>query len=213
MLLGRLGSLYDISQEGDTTQRKIVDFAIQKLLGGFDSLDVNAVGASTTPLDRTLACLSIRLPLEFDFSHPEAHDLVRKQIEHHMQLCTLQIKGTHGSGFSLPRVPSRYSPRQPPRPWPRARKARYNNYRVTCINHGERGELVAALLIMQARDALVGESGTRWVYVHDFMENLLGDSASTDSALPSFSLSGEGQRSLADTFGNARMWFNHVLKF
>ena len=29
---------------------------------------------------------------------------------------------------------------------------------VNCINHGERGELVAALLVMQARDAVASET-------------------------------------------------------
>lgn len=81
------------------------------------------------------------------------------------------------------------------------------------INHGERGELVAAMLVMQARDALtVGKESRRWAYVCDFMESLLGDFARTNVTLPSMTFSKKENQSLAETFKDARMWFNHVLK-
>ena len=81
-----------------------------------------------------------------------------------------------------------------------------------CIHHGDRGELVAALLVMQARDALTrGKESRRWVYVCDFLESLLGDSAKISNR-PSVTLSKEEDRSLEETFKDARMWFNHVLK-
>ena len=81
-----------------------------------------------------------------------------------------------------------------------------------CINHGEHGELVAALLVMQARDALVKDSNQRWVYVCEFLETLLGASVLTATTKPSMAYSGEAERSLTDTFKDARMWFNHVIK-
>jgi len=80
-----------------------------------------------------------------------------------------------------------------------------------CINHGERGELVAALLVMQARDATL-KKGQRWVYVPDFLDTLLGGRTRTDTALPSATLSLEDYKPLATTFEGARMWFNHVVK-
>jgi hypothetical protein len=79
-----------------------------------------------------------------------------------------------------------------------------------CINLGERGELVAALLVMQARDALTTESNRRWVFVPEFIEKLLGASART--AGESKLYAGQDQKPLDDRFKNARMWFNHVLK-
>ena len=84
-----------------------------------------------------------------------------------------------------------------------------------CINHGDRGELIATLLVMQARDALAKSTGQRWVYVHKFIEKLLGASPSTATSMPynvCSGPSGEGRQSLADRFKNSRMWFNHVLK-
>ncbi len=66
-------------------------FATQKLLGGYEDINANADDASH--VDRSLACLSVRFPLEFDFSDPNARSLVRKQIEHHMRLCTIATSG------------------------------------------------------------------------------------------------------------------------
>jgi hypothetical protein len=43
-----------------------------------------------------------------------------------------------------------------------------------CVDRGQRGELVAALILMQARDkASQSMGGTRWVSVSTFMEALL----------------------------------------
>jgi hypothetical protein len=44
---------------------------------------------------------------------------------------------------------------------------------MNCIYRGRRGELAAALLIMQAYDAARVVSGRRWVSVVNFMEALL----------------------------------------
>jgi len=54
---------------------------------------------------------------------------------------------------------------------PVCRLATHSN--LHCIDHGGRGELVAALIIMQARDAAFFSSGRRWVSVGDFMKALL----------------------------------------
>jgi hypothetical protein len=84
---------------------------------------------------------------------------------------------------------------------------------TSCVNYGERGELVAALLVMQARDAVASATESRWVTVGDFMKKLLGDSAARiDSVVPSFARPGEGENTLANTFADSRIWFNHVLK-
>ena len=65
-----------------------------------------------------------------------------------------------------------------------------------CINHGEHGELVAALLVMQAHDALVKDSNQRWVYICEFLETLLallGASVLTATTKPSMAYSGEAK--------------------
>ena len=188
-----------------------MDFAIQKLLGGFNNLDSPQ---SSEHLDRTLACLSVRVPLDFNFSHANAHRLVRKQIERHMRLCTVATSGfellltTTGSEPLLAEAAVQIMDQSKNSPIHHLSFHIDNN----CVNYGERGELVAALLVMQARDALASTSNSRWVSVGDFMKTLLGASARIDSALPSFARDGEEQKSLANTFEHSRIWFNHVLK-
>jgi len=188
-------------------------FATQKLLGGYEDINANADDASH--VDRSLACLSVRFPLEFDFSDPNARSLVRKQIEHHMRLCTIATSGlevlfsTVGSEPLLAEAAAKAMAAVNTRPIRQLTKHMGKN----CINHGERGELVAALLVMQARDALTtGEESRRWMHVCDFMHSLLGDAARTSLAFPSVSLSEKEHQTLARTFKDARMWFNHVLK-
>jgi hypothetical protein len=176
-----------------------VQFVIQKLLGGFNDL-----GDPQSPdyLDRTLACLSVRVPLEFNFSHSNAHHIVRKQIERHMRLCTIDT-----SGFELLFTTTGSEPLLAEAAFMVVNKSTKspiyhlsNHMDTNCVNYGERGELVAALLVMQARDAVAIASKSRWVSVGDFMKTLLGDSARIDSALPSFARDGEEQKSLASTF-------------
>jgi hypothetical protein len=81
-----------------------------------------------------------------------------------------------------------------------------------CINYGERGELVAALLVMQMHDALASTLDLRLVSVGGFMRSLLSTFACIKSALPLFVCDGEGKKSLAKTFKHSHIWFNHILK-
>ena len=157
----------------------------------------------------------MRFPLEFDFSDPNARSLVRKQIKHHMRLCTIATGGlevlfsTVGSEPLLAEAAAKVMARGNASPIRQLSKLVGKN----CINHGERGELVAALLVMQARDALTtGDKSSRWVSVCDFMHSLLGDAARTNLAFPSVAFSEQEHQPLATAFKNARMWFNHILK-
>ena len=209
-LSSRFASRYLASkQQEDFNQSTIMRFAIQKLLGGFDDL-----GNPTLPdyLDRTLACLSVRVPLEFSFSHPKPRHIVAKLIERHMRLCTIATSGfdllltTAGSEPVLAEAAFKVVNKSMNSPIYHLSIHMDNN----CVNYGERGELVAALLVMQARDALASTSESRWVSVGEFMKRLLGDSI--DSALPFFARDAEEQSTLANTFEHSRIWFNHVLK-
>jgi len=196
----------------------MLHFATQKLLGGPNHTRTNTGDTSITPTDRSIACLSVRFPLEFDFSDPNARSLVRKQIEHHMRLCTIATSGfevlfsTVGSEPLLAEAASHYMMTSGTSPI----RELSDNMDQNCINHGERGELVelvAALLIMQARDAVTKGSNRRWIYVREFMESLLGASAAqTTTVLPYKVHSNEDKKTLADGFKDARMWFNHVVK-
>jgi hypothetical protein len=182
------------------------------LLGGSHSIEANDGDTSITTTDRSIACLSVRFPLDFDFSDPDARHLVRKQVERHMRLCTTAASGFEelfsivGSEPLLAEAASHIMADSKTSPIRELSIHMDKN----CINHGERGELVAALLVMQARDAPTTASNRRWVFVPEFIEKLPGASARTvgESKL----LSGKDPKPLNDRFENARMWFNHALK-
>jgi hypothetical protein len=131
-----------------------VSVARFKLLGGQAQLDVTD---HTTCLNRILTYFSVRFPLEFNFADPEAHTLVRKQVENHMRLCTTVTSGfevlltTIGSEPLLAEAAKEAMDETNESP-----VEHLSSYMdVNCIDHGQRGELlVAALLIMQARDSV-----------------------------------------------------------
>src|SRR5258708_38224803 len=81
-------------------------------------------------------------------------------------------------------------------------------------DRGRRGELVAALLIMQAYDAARESSRRRWVSV-DFMEGLLPPSAYNtllQSAPTSYPMDHDDNTPFEARFKDYRMWFNHIIK-
>jgi len=85
---------------------------------------------------------------------------------------------------------------------------------LNSIDRGRRGELVAALLIMQAYDAARESSRRRWVSV-DFMEALLPPSAYNtllQSAPTSYPMDHDDNTSFEARFKDYGMWFNHIIK-
>ena len=86
---------------------------------------------------------------------------------------------------------------------------------LNCIDRGRRGELVAALLIMQAYDAARVFSAKRWVSMANFMEALLPPSkynALLQSRPTSWPISHYHQETFEAIFKDYDMWFNHIIK-
>jgi hypothetical protein len=81
-----------------------------------------------------------------------------------------------------------------------------------CIEHG-RGELVAALLVMRARDAASAVTGKRWVLVSDFMRALFPRSIyeTLQGSMPTLWREGE-DKTFGETFEDYALWFNHVIR-
>ena len=90
-----------------------------------------------------------------------------------------------------------------------------NHAYLYCVDRGRRGELVAALIIMQARDASLPRNllQRRWVSVTDFMKALLPPQAS-EKFLKIYSTRWreEGNTTFRVAFGDCRLWFNHIIK-
>src|SRR6266852_1526343 len=185
----------------------MIDYATQKLLGSLEEPEEqNRAG--------TLACLSTRFALEFNMDR-KTHDVTYAQVERHMRLC---IAATAGLEKMITTTGSE----------PLLAEAAYEHMKATgtsavchlakhsdlnCIDRGRRGELVAALLIMQAYDA-AREAERRWVSVANFMEALLPPKK-YNTLLQSAPTSWPKDRdyeTFEAIFKNYGMWFNHVIK-
>ena len=195
-------------------------FAKEKLLNGPSKLaDDDRLGC--------LACLSVRFALEFN-ADSISRDVTRKQVERHMRLC---LAATTGFGRLITLAGS--EPLLAEAAWQLMRKSSETPVRrlakhsdLHCIDRGRRGELVATLLVMQARDAAVarrlkGETSQesarperqRAVSVSDFMQALLPQSSSKalQSSMPTLWRAGE-DRPFDETFKDYCVWFNHVIR-
>jgi hypothetical protein len=163
-------------------ENQVMIFAKQKLLNNKPNLLEDKAGS--------LACLCVRFALEFGTNPNErTRATLHKQIERHMRLCIAATTGFEefvtiaGSepllaeaAFELTRA-SKVNP------------VRHlaNHSDLYCVDRGRRGELVAALIIMQARDMSL-QPPRRWMPVCDFLKALLPPSAfhSLNDSLPTF---------------------------
>src|SRR5258708_1614615 len=208
----RFGSYWDHLPENIDKELSVMDYAKQKLLNGPTELrDDNKTGS--------LACLSIRFALEFNMDSISRH-VAFAQVERHMRLC-INIAATAGLE-KLITIPGSE---------PLLAEAAYELVNAThtnavrhlakhsaldCIDRGRRGELVAALLIMQACDVARSiNGGRRWVSVADFMEALLPESKynALVQSKPTFSRTeNDCEMTFKTIFEDYGMWFNHVIR-
>ncbi|KAF8494140.1 hypothetical protein F5888DRAFT_1848288 [Russula emetica] len=203
------GSYWDNLPEVVQKQSVVMDYAKQKLLDGQNELKSGNWAGS-------LACLSIRFALEFNMDGT-ARDVTFAQVERHMRLC---IAGTAGLEklISIPGsepllAEAAYELMKGTRTNAVCHLAGHSD--LNCIDRGRRGELVAALLIMQAYDAARAVSGRRWVSVVNFMEALLPPSKYNhllQSAPTSWPMDTDKQATFRELFKDYGMWFNHVIK-
>jgi hypothetical protein len=191
------------------SETELMDFAKQKLLDGPTEL---AEG------DRpgSLACLSVRFALEFSMDGT-ARDVAYAQVERHMRLCVAATTGFEKlvtlAGSEPLLAEAAYdliNNTQTDAVWHLAHHSDLN-----CVDRGRRGELVAALIVMHARDAARGASliNRRWVTVADYMKALLppSDYENLRVSRPTFWRK-EDDKPFEEMFQDYGMWFNHVIK-
>jgi hypothetical protein len=184
----------------------MIDYAKMKLLGSPTELEErNRAG--------TLACLSTRFALEFNVDR-NTHDVAYAQVERHMRLCIAATAGlekmitTPGSEPLL--AEAAYELMKDTGTNAVSHLARHSD--LNCIDRGRRGELVAALLIMQAYDA-AREAERKWVSVANFMKALLPPeeyNTLLNSGPSNWSTDRDG--TFKAIFKDYGMWFNHVIK-
>jgi hypothetical protein len=117
---------------------------------------------------------STRFALEFNMDGT-ARDVTHTQVERHMRLCIAATAGLE----KMITIPGS-EPLLAEAAYEAMKSTGVNAVRhlaihsdLNCIDRGRRGELVAALLIMQAYDAAREVTGRRWVSVVNFMRALL----------------------------------------
>ncbi|THH08631.1 hypothetical protein EW146_g8931 [Bondarzewia mesenterica] len=218
-----------------TVRKYIVNFAAQKLL--------NVAPDKVTALaeEQKMACLSHRLPIEMMSSTYTGMEQQKKQVEAHLRVA-LKIE----DGFRTIQTVCPSEPILAEGAWtvmhrsdfdaPSAMQSILSGFSV---NQGDRGELVALLLLILARDAAVApkdeqsrSNAERRVFsVITFLECLfqLGGRGRMPprrssrhqtihrndifEARPSlYKTEEEANRSLKDAFADAKMHFNHFIK-
>ena len=181
-------------------------FAKQKLLGG------SSITLQEDNKAGILACLSVRFALEFN-ADTNALAVACAQVERHMRLCitaTSRLEKLVTLAGSEPLLAEaacdllKQASMDPVR-----HLAKHSD--LNCIDRGRRGELIAAFILMQARDKAA--VGRRWTSVCEFMEALLPSAAYQELlyTLPNFWCREEG-KPFHETFKDYRMWFNHVIR-
>jgi len=194
----------------DDKENDILRFAKQKLLNGKDFLE-------ETDSSGSLACLAIRFGLEFN-EDEDSRDVCYKQVERHMRICLATTTGFNkmitcsASEPLLAEAAFRLISESTANPVKRLA----NHVNLYCIDRGRRGELVAALIVMQARDASLPDHlhRRRWVLVTEFMKALLPSQASQKllASLPTRWRQGDGAKSFSLAFNECSLWFNHIIK-
>jgi len=200
--LSRFGAYYDGRENDD----EFLEFVKSKLLDCRTSLIKGDDPGS-------LACLSVRFALKFK-ADVASRDVTRTQVERHMRLCLAAT-----TGFERLITIAASEPILAEAAFQLMQGSSVNPVRLlanhsdlNCIDRGGRGELVAELIIMQARDAALS-GNRRWTSVSEFIQALLPqpEYEALQSSLPTFWRK-EEEKSFADTFEHYSMWFNHVIR-
>jgi hypothetical protein len=205
----RFGARFDAGDLG--VQEDIIKFAAGKLLNA-DTL--------VQPLteDQALACLAQRLPIEFLSTNYVTRDVERKQVEGHMRVClkidaAFESMVTVSASEPILSEAAYFIMARPSFNAPVHLKSVLDGFSV---HKGERGELVALLLLTLARDATVGPPGSdgrpnsRIFNMASFVSGHLF-TASTSS--PGLDLaSAKALKALRKDFPHAVMHFNHFIK-
>ncbi|KAL0960694.1 hypothetical protein HGRIS_005719 [Hohenbuehelia grisea] len=206
-LLGRplFGAMY--RHGSPFVQDNLLEFAKQKLA------NVPNRAPAKINMDQATACLGFRLPLEFYSRKPDNADKEVKQVESHLRIC---VKPSTDSESMLT-----ISPSEPFLSEAAASVLRTAKWDTTgeairaieilkelmtesCIDAGDRGELIALLLLTLARDQVVlgRPNAERTFSLIDFMSEVIPRCSSTDTHL----------HQMASDFPAGMIHFNHFIK-
>jgi hypothetical protein len=187
----------------------IVSFAREKLIGSKDLLD-----------DRSeLACLAVRIPVQFDPKSVIGAEISGGLVENHMRLCLdvdLNTSVMTTLSPSEPLLAEAARDAMSFNPGFVAVRTLVSHLESSGLDKGNRGELLAMLLLILAYDdaARKKNNGGRVVSLIDFLKALI-PAASIPSVLdarPYYRRTDSDDVALKDSFSEARIWFNHFVK-
>ena len=197
----RFGSRYDAGNS--SVREDIVGFAVGKLLNADPS-------TQDFTLDQMLACLSQRLPIQFNSTTYISQTSERKQVEGHMRIClkidaALESMETVSSSEPLLSEAAYVIMARESFDPLKAFKSVLEGF---AIHKGDRGEFLALLLLTLARDQAVGppdNSGRPACRSFDLASFVYG-------RLFRESPSAAELKNLQEDFPGAKMHFNHFIK-
>ncbi|KAA1476427.1 hypothetical protein DENSPDRAFT_510988 [Dentipellis sp. KUC8613] len=221
---------YDTIAADPDVQTKIVEFARNKLL----AVDWTAGMPATLSSDQKLACLAVRLDINFVHATNWAgQEKERTLVRHHLRLC---VDGPPGSGrtetisASEPLLAdAAFSSMDG---WDAA-AALLEHVENSCLDVGDRGELITQLLVLLARDAGLKATAQqalrethgihhtskdpktdgerRIISVVGFLDNLLSKTVS-DKYPSKFHTDSDRLQTLGEAYEDAAIWFNHFVR-
>jgi hypothetical protein len=190
----------------------IADFALQKLVGSTDSKDLPLEAAGR------FAAIATRIPLEFDATNSQASVWEQIQVEKHLRVCLAVRPGFTGAVTVSASEPILAEA---------ARKAMRNMdapaelvsaLKLSGMDKGDRGEMVAMLLLNLAYDAARnelenGRPRMPFIPLTSFLRALLFayDSSGVPEMLPVLARPGEC-KPLKDAFADAKVYFTHFIR-
>ena len=165
-----------------------------------------------------MACMSVRIPLEFNTRTLRSQEMEQTLVEKHMRVCLSVDPGFETAVTVAPSEPilaeaSYLLMRSPEFDLPRSLLAELER---PGLDKGNRGELIVMILCLQARDAAATRLQSRIIPVNDFIRELFAPEAHNEvlhSKPIRVRTSQEADTNLGDTFRNSRIYFNHFVKF
>jgi len=199
------------SQGQDEVRTDIVAFAADKLLcvrGALHKTEFNS--------DEKFAIFAARLPLDFNATSTSEKARETKFVEKHMRICLDVAPGfesvttvsasepllAEAAELLMRRLTSSDVPRFLLREWESGG-----------LSKGNRGEMVAALIFLLARDRARQTSRQRYINVPAFFSALVDEQYSpTIMNSPPFTLRMDDEnKTFSDMFNKSYIWFNHFI--
>jgi hypothetical protein len=202
--------------EGDEDIKKsIVMFAGEKLLCKAFATAVDFI-RNLSDVEK-LACMSVRLALEFNGRTLRAQDMEKKLVEKHMRVCLSVDAGFETAITIAPSEPllaeaSYLLMRNPVFDLPRSL---LTELELPGLDKGDRGELIVMMICLEARDAAARRLQNRVIPVIEFICELLAPKSHNNvlGAMPIRARTPEeATTTLGDTFRNSKIYFNHFIK-